>query len=73
MTDNDTSSSGSTLMCDECGIEESVSNEKVCTSCEQTHCKSSVDDNSLCGEEDNDNSSDGNTKDEVVKFKAGDH
>jgi len=67
-------------MCDDCGVEESVSNEIVFTSCEQTHCKSSVDDNSLCGEEDNDTSSndndssgDGNTKDEVVKFKAGDH
>ena len=81
MTENDMSSS-SIFMCDECGLEESASNEKVCTSCEQTHCKSSVDDNSLCGDEDNDtndtssnknDSSDGNTKDDVVKFKAGDH
>ena len=72
MTDNDTSSN-SISMCDDCGVEELVLGKKVCTSCEQTHCKSSVDDNSLCGEEDNDNSSDGNTKDEVVKFKAGDH
>ena len=78
--DNDTSSS-SAFMCDDCGVVESVSNEKMSTSYEQkVHCnKSSVVDNSLCGEEDNDtssnnnDSSDGNTEDEVVKFKAGDH
>ena len=79
MEDNNMSNS-SLLTCDDCGVEESVSNEKVCTSCEQkVHCKSSVDDNSLCGEEDNytssnnTDSSDGNTKDEIVKFKAGDN
>jgi len=78
--DNDTSSS-SVLMCDDCGIEESVSNNKVCISCEQkvSYCKSSVDDNSLCDEDNdtNDTSSNNNdsssSTDEVAKFKAGDH
>ena len=70
MPDIDTSSS-SISMCDNCGVEEPISNEEMSTSCEhKIDCKNSDENNSLCGDEDNDSSSHGN---EVVKFKAGDH
>ena len=65
-------SNSSLLTCDEYAVEESVSNEEVCTSCEQkvSYCKSS-DDNSLSNNTDSSSSS--TDDNEVIKFKAGDH